>query len=121
MLLSFALLLSSLAGFPGVRTKAAEAAKKMVVYVAAEGKTASGAAVEIDKTAVQVTQGNTAETAVKQVLDKYYKGNYDYSNGFLSSIGEVAGSSSAPWVYWGFKVNGEEPQNPDTGWGYGRK
>lgn len=119
MMLSFALVLGSIAGFSPERSDAAETAKKIVVYVAAEGKGASGFEVRIDKTAVQVAEGDKAEVAVKQVLGKHYKDNYQYSDGFLSSIGQLAGSDSAPWVYWGFKVNGEEPQNPDTGWGYG--
>lgn len=119
MVLSFALVLGSFTGITGNRAKAEEAAKKIVVYVAAEGETASGPAIRIDKTPVQVTEGDTAEVAVKQVLDAKYQDNYEYSNGFLSSIGGLAGSSSAPWVYWGFKVNGTEPQNPSTGWGYG--
>lgn len=118
-LLAFALVLGSSAGLSGRGASMAEAAKKMVVYVAAEGTAAADAAVKIDKTAVQVSQGDTAEVAVKKVLDKYYKDNYEYGNGFLSSIGNVAGSTSEPWVYWGFKVNGAEPQNPDTGWGFG--
>lgn len=117
--LSFALMLGVSTGFTGQGSSAAEAAKKMVVYVAAEGKTAEDAEVKIDKTAVQVAEGDTAEVAVKKVLDKYYKNNYDYSKGFLSSIGNVAGSASEPWVYWGFHVNGAEPQNPATGWGFG--
>ena len=119
MMLFFALVLGSVTGFSPERSDAAETAKKIVVYVAAEGKGASGSEVRIDKTAVQVTEGDKAEAAVKQVLDKHYKDNYQYSDGFLSSIGQLAGSDSAPWVYWGFKVNGGEPQNPDTGWGYG--
>ena len=118
MVLSFALLLGSSAGLTVRGASGAEAAKKMVVYVAAEG-TAENTAVKIDKTAVQVSQGDTAEVAVKRVLDKYYKGNYEYSDGFLSSIGDVAGSANEPWVYWGFKVNGAEPQNPATGFGFG--
>lgn len=119
MALSFALVLSSLTGFSPEQAGATETAKKIVVYVAAEGEGEPDSEVKIDKTAVQVTEGDTAEVAVKQVLDKNYKDNYEYSNGFLSSIGPLAGSDSAPWVYWGFKVNGGEPQNPDTGWGYG--
>ena len=119
MVLSFALVLGSITGFLPEQSDAAETAKKIVVYVAAEGKGSSGSEVRIDKTAVQVTEGDKAEVAVKQVLDKNYKDNYQYSDGFLSSIGQLAGSDSAPWVYWGFKVNGGEPQNPDTGWGYG--
>lgn len=116
--LSFALVLSSFARWNGQRADAAETAKKIVVYVAAEGKSAD-AEVQVDKTAVQVTEGDKAEVAVQKVLDKHYKGDYDYSNGFLSSIGKLAGSSTAPWVYWGFKVNGAEPQNQETGMGYG--
>lgn len=116
--LAFALVLGSSTGLSRRDSSAAEAAKKMVVYVAAEG-TAEDAAVKIDKTAVQVSRGDTAEVAVRKVLDKYYKDNYEYSKGFLSAIGNLTGSASAPWVYWGFRVNGAEPQNPATGYGFG--
>ncbi len=118
MVLAFALVLGCSTGIMGRTSSGAEAAEKMVVYVAAEG-TAAGDAVKIDKTAVQVSQGDTAEVAVRKVLDKYYKDNYGYDKGFLSSIGNLAGSTSEPWVYWGFRVNGAEPQNPATGWGFG--
>lgn len=116
--LAIALVLGSSAAFIKRDSSGAEAAEKMVVYVAAEG-TAADAAVKIDKTAVQVSEGDTAEVAVKKVLDKYYKDDYEYSNGFLSSIGNLSGSTEEPWVYWGFRVNGAEPQNPATGWGFG--
>ncbi|MCI6655216.1 MAG: hypothetical protein MSH21_08220, partial [Clostridium sp.] len=41
----------------------AEEKEKIVVYVAAEGKNASGSAVEMGKTAVQLDEGAVAEDA----------------------------------------------------------
>ena len=43
----------------------AEEKEKIVVYVAAEGKNASGSAVEMGKTAVQLDEGAVAEDAIK--------------------------------------------------------
>lgn len=48
----------------------AEEKEKIVVYVAAEGKNASGSAVEMGKTAVQLDEGAVAEDAIKIALDK---------------------------------------------------
>ena len=58
----------------------AEEKEKIVVYVAAEGKNASGSAVEMGKTAVQLDEGAVAEDAIKIALDKSaYKDNYKIS------------------------------------------
>ncbi len=73
--LAFALVLGSSTGLSRRDSSAAEAAKKMVVYVAAEG-TAEDAAVKIDKTAVQVSRGDTAEVAGAE-LSEIGKGAYE--------------------------------------------
>lgn len=91
----------------------AEEKEKIVVYVAAEGKNASGSAVEMGKTAVQLDEGAVAEDAIKIALDKSaYKDNYKIST---SACGDSLDSISDlnmynvgnDWYYWGFYVNGQ--------------
>ena len=88
--------------------------EKIVVYVAAQGKSLDGTkTVAIDKTPVQVDKGTNAAAAVKAVLDASdYKDNYyipDTGYGpYLESINgmgtEQAGKN---WYYWSFYVNGQ--------------
>lgn len=110
--LSFALLLSSFSGITLTKdVNAAEAAKKMIVYVAAEGTNATGAAVTIDKTPVHLTEGSNAETAIKSVLDaSSYKDNYVITQNdwgaSLDAIGDVAQTADYS-AYWNFCVNGQ--------------
>lgn len=93
--------------------KADESKKDTItVYVAAEGKNASGAAVSIAKTPVQVEEGETASTAIKDVLDaSEYKNNYVIStSSWGESLDEINGlntySEGNNWYYWSFFVNG---------------
>lgn len=89
-------------------------AEKIVVYVAAQGKSLDGTkTVAIDKTPVQVDKGTNAAAAVKAVLDASdYKDNYDIPDTgygpYLESINgmgtEQAGKN---WYYWSFYVNGQ--------------
>ena len=88
--------------------------EKIVVYVAAQGKSLDGTkTVAIDKTPVQVDEGTNAAAAVKAVLDASdYKDNYDIPDTgygpYLESINgmgtEQAGKN---WYYWSFYVNGQ--------------
>ena len=88
--------------------------EKIVVYVAAQGKSLDGTkTVAIDKTPVQVDKGTNAAAAVKAVLDTSdYKDNYDIPDTgygpYLESINgmgtEQAGKN---WYYWSFYVNGQ--------------
>ena len=88
--------------------------EKIVVYVAAQGKSLDGTkTVAIDKTPVQVDKGTNAAAAVKAVLDASdYKDNYDIPDmgygPYLESINgmgtEQAGKN---WYYWSFYVNGQ--------------
>ncbi|MFR0867405.1 MAG: DUF4430 domain-containing protein [Eubacterium sp.] len=88
--------------------------EKIVVYVAAQGKSLDGTkTVAIDKTPVQVDKGTNAAAAVKAVLDASdYKDNYDIPDTgygpYLESINgmgtEQAGKN---WYYWSFYVNGQ--------------
>lgn len=88
--------------------------EKIVVYVAAQGKSLDGTkTVAIDKTPVQVDKGTNAVAAVKAVLDASdYKDNYDIPDTgygpYLESINgmgtEQAGKN---WYYWSFYVNGQ--------------
>lgn len=91
----------------------AEEKEKIVVYVAAEGKNASGSAVEMRKTAVQLDEGAVAEDAIKIALDKSaYKDNYKISTSAwgdsLDSISDLnMYNVGNDWYYWGFYVNGQ--------------
>ena len=91
----------------------AEEKEKIVVYVAAEGKNASGSAVEMGKTAVQLDEGTVAEDAIKIALDKSaYKDNYKISTSAwgdsLDSISDLnMYNIGNDWYYWGFYVNGQ--------------
>ncbi len=91
----------------------AEEKEKIVVYVAAEGKNASGSAVEMGKTAVQLDEGAVAEDAIKIALDKSaYKDNYKISTSAwgdsLDSISDLnMYNVGNDWYYWGFYVNGQ--------------
>lgn len=91
----------------------AEEKEKIVVYVAAEGKNASGSAVEMGKTAVQLDEGAVAEDAIKAALDKSaYKDNYKISTSAwgdsLDSISDLnMYNVGNDWYYWGFYVNGQ--------------
>ena len=88
--------------------------EKIVVYVAAQGKSLDGTkTVAIYKTPVQVDKGTNAAAAVKAVLDASdYKDNYDIPDTgygpYLESINgmgtEQAGKN---WYYWSFYVNGQ--------------
>ena len=88
--------------------------EKIVVYVAAQGKSLDGTkTVAIDKTPVQVDKGTNAAAAVKAVLDASdYKDNCDIPDTgygpYLESINgmgtEQAGKN---WYYWSFYVNGQ--------------
>lgn len=88
--------------------------EKIVVYVAAQGKSLDGTkTVAINKTPVQVDKGTNAAAAVKAVLDASdYKDNYDIPDTgygpYLESINgmgtEQAGKN---WYYWSFYVNGQ--------------
>lgn len=93
--------------------KADESKKNTItVYVAAEGKNASGAAVSIAKTPVQVEEGENASVAIKDVLDaSEYKNNYVIStSSWGESLDEINGlntySEGNNWYYWSFFVNG---------------
>ncbi len=91
----------------------AEEKEKIVVYVAAEGKNASGSAVEMGKTAVQLDEGAVAEDAIKIALDKSaYKDNYKISTSAwgdsLDSISDLdTFNVGNDWYYWSFCVNGQ--------------
>ena len=91
----------------------AEEKEKIVVYVAAEGKNASGSAVEVGKTAVQLNEGAVAEDAIKAALDKSaYKDNYKISTSAwgdsLDSISDLnMYNVGNDWYYWSFCVNGQ--------------
>ena len=91
----------------------AEEKEKIVVYVAAEGKNASGSAVEMGKTAVQLDEGAVAEDAIKIALDKSaYKDNYKISTSAwgdsLDSISDLnMYNVGNDWYYWSFCVNGQ--------------
>lgn len=91
----------------------AEEKEKIVVYVAAEGKNASGSAVEMGKTAVQLDEGAVAQDAIKIALDKSaYKDNYKISTSAwgdsLDSISDLnMYNVGNDWYYWGFYVNGQ--------------
>lgn len=87
----------------------AEEKEKIVVYVAAEGKNASGSAVEMGKTAVQLDEGAVAEDAIKIALDSSaYKDNYKMSEFGLDSISDLnMYNVGNDWYYWGFYVNGK--------------
>lgn len=88
--------------------------EKIVVYVAAQGKSIDGTkTVAIDKTPVQVDKGTNAAAAVKAVLNASdYKDKYDIQDTgygpYLESINgmgtEQAGKN---WYYWSFYVNGQ--------------
>ena len=92
----------------------AEEKEKIVVYVAAEGKNASGSAVEMGKTAVQLDEGAVAEDAIKAALDRSaYKDNYKISpsqwgGDSLDSISDLdTFNVGNDWYYWSFCVNGQ--------------
>ena len=91
----------------------AEEKEKIVVYVAAEGKNASGSAVEMGKTAVQLDEGAVVEDAIKAALDKSaYKDNYKISTSAwgdsLDSISDLnMYNVGNDWYYWSFCVNGQ--------------
>lgn len=88
--------------------------EKIVVYVAAQGKSIDGTkTVAIDKTPVQVDKETNAAAAVKAVLNASdYKDKYDIQDTgygpYLESINgmgtEQAGKN---WYYWSFYVNGQ--------------
>ena len=88
--------------------------EKIVVYVAAQGKSLDGTkTVAIDKTPVQVDKGTNAAAAVKAVLDASdYKDNYDIPDTgygpYLESInGMGTEQAGRNWYYWSFYVNGQ--------------
>ena len=112
LLLALALVISSLSCAGPVSVKAAEAAELITVYLAAQGKNASGASVQIGKTAMQVEVGTTADILTKNVLDNSdYKDNYEIIEStygaYLESInGMGTEGDGANWYYWSFYVNG---------------
>lgn len=87
--------------------------EKIVVYVAAQGKSLDGTkTVAIDKTPVQVDKGTNAVAAVKAALDaSEYTDNYvikDTGYGpYLAAINDVAEDDVNWTVYWSFCVNGQ--------------
>lgn len=91
---------------------AAEVKDKVIVYVAVEGKNASGTTVKIDKTPVMLEVGSKASDAIKQVLShSSYKDKYVISETSwglnLDSIGDLKMESEGnDWYYWNFCVNG---------------
>lgn len=99
--------------FGGEVSYAAFSNNKLVVYVAAEGKNASGAAVTVSKTAVVMETGKTAADAIQQVLDSSeYKDNYVISTtSWGKSLDSINGldtySVGNDWYYWSFMVNKE--------------
>lgn len=99
-------------GMTSVKANADEK-EKIVVYVAAEGKNASGSAVAVSKTAIQLDEGAVAEDAIKTALDKSaYKDNYKISSSSwgdsLDSIADLdMYNVGNDWYYWGFFVNGQ--------------
>lgn len=109
LLLSLALLFSSVSGIT-LHASAAETAAKIIVYVAAEGTNASGASVTIDKTPVLLNTGSTAKDAIKTVLDQSFPDNYVITannwGDSLDAIGELAQTADYS-AYWNFCVNGE--------------
>lgn len=88
-------------------------AEKIVVYVAAQGKSSDGTkTVAIGKMPVQVDEGTKADVAIKAVLDaSEYKDNYvikDTSYGpYLAAINDVAEDDVNWTAYWSFWVNGQ--------------
>lgn len=110
LLLSLALLFSSVSGITFYSNAAAKTATKIIVYVAAEGTNADGASVTIDKTPVLVTTGSTAGDAIKTVLDQSYPENYVMTattwGDSLDAIGDLAQTADYS-AYWNFCVNGE--------------
>lgn len=87
--------------------------EKIVVYVAAQGKSLDGTkTVAIDKTPVQVDKGTNAAAAVKAALDaSEYTDNYvikDTGYGpYLAAINDVAEDDVNWTAYWSFCVNGQ--------------
>ena len=93
--------------------------EKIVVYVAAQGKTSDGKTVSIGKTPVQLDkkideatsdQGPYASEAVEKVLraSEYKYVIKESSFGpYLSSIGDVAEDDVNWTAYWSFYVNGQ--------------
>lgn len=87
--------------------------EKIVVYVAAQGKSLDGTkTVAIDKTPVQVDKGTNAAAAVKAVLDaSEYTDNYvikDAGYGpYLAAINDVAEDDVNWTAYWSLCVNGQ--------------
>ncbi len=116
LLLALALMISSLAYACPAPVKAAEAAELITVYLAIQGKNASGTQVQINKTAMQVESGTTADVLVKNVLDNSeYKDNYeiidDTYGAYLESINGMGTENEGDnWYYWSFYVNGSYSQ-----------
>lgn len=87
--------------------------EKIVVYVAAQGKSLDGTkTVAIDKTPVQVDKGTNAAAAVKAALDaSEYTDNYvikDTGYGpYLAAINDVAEDDVNWTAYWSLCVNGQ--------------
>ncbi len=99
---------------PALTAYASEAkTEKIVVYVAAQGKSIDGTkTVTIDKTPVQVDKGTNAAAAVKAALDaSEYTDNYvikDTSYGpYLAAINDVAEDDVNWTAYWSLCVNGQ--------------
>ncbi len=114
LMMVLTLIVSMVAGsvamsLPAVSAKATD---KVVVYVAVEGKTTSGTAITVDKTAVVLEKGSKAIKAIQTVLDQSaYKGNYvmtETSWGIsLDSIGGLATEQvNNTYCWWVFSVNG---------------
>ena len=99
---------------PALTAYASEAkTEKIVVYVAAQGKSIDGTkTVAIDKTPVQVDKGTNAAAAVKAALDaSEYTDNYvikDAGYGpYLAAINDVAEDDVNWTAYWSLSLNGQ--------------
>lgn len=110
--LSFALLISTVSGslIGGSTAVAAEAAAKVLAYVAVEDTT-TGGAIQIAKKPVLLDEGATALDAVNVVLDANgYKDNYVTDASYGGSLVSIDGLGTVAvgndWYYWNFGING---------------
>ncbi len=108
MLLAVSLVIQT--AFGTYTAKAAEN-DKIVVYVSAEGTGEDGTTVKVKKTPVQLSEGETASTAIKEALGKSdYAANYVITaNDWGDSLDEIGGLKTYnvgnDWYYWNFIVN----------------
>ncbi len=112
LLFTFTLVICQVVNICPKQAKAGQTEESLVVYVAAQGESSDGkTTVDLQKTAVQVTEGQKASDAIKKALDtSAYKDNYtisEYSWGLaLDSIGGLAQTEDYS-CYWSFCVNNE--------------